>query len=97
MHHNPFETLGPPSGPCRVAALSDWSLLLGWAQHGKAEAHFGEAGVTNLLHLLRDSLRKATGGQLLVGTAPLAGRGGVVGRDRQQAQVCVWEVPQAWS
>ncbi|KAL4451286.1 hypothetical protein ABPG77_009358 [Micractinium sp. CCAP 211/92] len=70
----------------RVAVLSDWSLLLGWAQQGKAEAHFGEAGVTNLLHLLRDSLRKATGGQLPGGVAPLAGRSGVAGRERQQAQ-----------
>ncbi len=67
--------------------LSDWPLLLGWAQQGKAEAHFGEAGVTNLLHLLRDSLRKATGGQLPGGVAPLAGRSGVAGRERQQAQV----------
>lgn len=66
--------------------LSDWSLLLSWAQQGKAEAHFGEAGVTNLLHLLRAALTKATGGQLLAsgggGGAHKAARG-----ERQQAQV----------
>jgi hypothetical protein len=42
--------------------LSDWALLLSWAQKGTAEEHFGEAGVINLLHVLRESLRKATGG-----------------------------------
>ncbi|KAL4420809.1 hypothetical protein ABPG75_010465 [Micractinium tetrahymenae] len=70
----------------RVPVLSDWALLLAWVQQGKAEAHFGEAGVTNLLHLLRDALRKATGGQLPGSAVPPAGRGGAAGRERQQAQ-----------
>lgn len=66
--------------------LSDWPLLLSWAQSGRAEAHFGEAGVTNLLHLLRDALAKATGGPLL-GAAPAAEARKAGQRDRQQAQV----------
>ncbi|PRW20268.1 sister-chromatid cohesion 3 [Chlorella sorokiniana] len=69
----------------RVPMLSDWPLLLSWAASGRAESHFGEAGVTNLLHLLRDALAKATGGPLLAGApAGEARRAGQ--RDRQQAQ-----------
>lgn len=73
--------------PSRVPALSDWQLLLTWAQHGRAEAHFGDAGVTNLLHTLRDALAKATGGAVLAGGpggAADARRAG--GRERQAAQ-----------
>lgn len=65
--------------------LSDWGLLLRWAQQGKAAAHFGEAGVTNLLHLLRDALAKATGGPVLSG-APADARKGKAG-ERAAAQV----------
>ncbi|MCP6756798.1 hypothetical protein NL533_34750, partial [Klebsiella pneumoniae] len=71
-------------------ALSDWPLLLSWAQQGKAEARFGEAGLTNLLHILRDSLRKATGGQLVGaahGGAAGGGAKGHGGKEKQQAQV----------
>ena len=65
--------------------LCNWPLLLSWAQQGKAEEHFGEAGLTNLLHLLRDALRKATGGQL--GGGADAHRAKQQSRERQQAQV----------
>lgn len=66
--------------------LSDWGLLLSWAHSGRAESRFGEAGVTNLLHLLRDALAKATGGPLL-GAAGAAEARRAGQRDRQQAQV----------
>lgn len=84
----PYKRRPAPRGPrlcasCRVPALSDWALMLGWAQQGKAEAHFGEAGVTNLLHTLRDALTKATGAPLL-GSAHDARKG--TSRERQQAQ-----------
>ena len=62
--------------------LSDWALLL----DGRFDDLPHEAGVTNLLHLLRDALAKATGGPLLGSTsAAEARRAGQ--RDRQQAQV----------
>lgn len=80
--------------------LSDWPLLLSWASSGRAESHFGEAGVTNLLHLLRDALAKATGGPLL-GGAPGGEARRAGQRDRQQAQVrvgcCVLCVGRGWS
>ena len=68
--------------------LCDWHLLLSWAQQGKAEEHFGEAGVTNLLHLLRDALCKATGAPLLGGAHGHADhlRSKAPSRERQQAQ-----------
>ncbi|PSC70800.1 sister-chromatid cohesion 3 [Micractinium conductrix] len=66
----------------RVPALSDWPLLLRWASQGSAEAHFGDAGLTNLLHLLRDALRKATGAALPGGPADRKAGG----REKQQAQ-----------
>ena len=77
-----------PPAPHRVPALSDWQLMLAWAQHGKAEAHFGEAGVTNLLHTLRDALAKATGSPVRAGAgAAAAARGGARGeRAAAQAQ-----------
>jgi hypothetical protein len=68
--------------------LCDWHLLLSWAQQGKAQEHFGEVGVTNLLHLLRDALCKATGAPLLGGAHGQADhlRSKAPSRERQQAQ-----------
>ena len=79
----PVRRFHPPAFPCSVPALSDWPLLLRWASQGSAEAHFGDAGLTNLLHLLRDALRKATGAALPGGPADRKAGG----REKQQAQV----------
>jgi hypothetical protein len=69
-----------------VPALSDWPLILSWAQQGRAQEHFGEAGLTDLLHLLRHALRKATGGVLVPG-ASAAAPGGHKGKERKEQQV----------
>lgn len=90
LHHNPTLCFTLR----RVPMLSDWPLLLSWAASGRAESHFGEAGVTNLLHLMRDALAKATGG-LLLGGAPTGEARRAGQRDRQQAQVGVREV-EGW-
>lgn len=84
----PFCLPCPPlSPPGRVPVLSDWHLLLSWARQGTAEEHFGEAGITNLLHLLRDSLHRATGGSLAGGGGEQRPPGGHKGRERKEVQV----------
>lgn len=60
--------------------------MLSWAQQGKAREHFGEAGLTDLLHVLRLALCKAAGAALVPG-AGAAALGGHRGKERKEQQV----------